>query len=241
MVAADSVELGSGTFRYEALATWEQLPDGMTLRECAGVAVDAEDLVYLITRNTAKSHRRPRAGRGASCAASVRACSRTARTRSASGRTASSTAPTTARTRSRSGRARASCCSPSASRASPRSASAAIRSTARRTPSSPRTTARSSSATVTATPASTATRAEGELELSWGSPGIDAGQFMVPHNLAIDEEDRIYVADRESHRVAGLRPRRRAAGDVEQTSTVPAASRWAATACSTSASSTASL
>ena len=43
--------------------------------------------------------------------------------------------------------------------------------------------------------------AEGELELSWGEPGIDVGQFMVPHNLAIDEDDRIYVADRESHRV----------------------------------------
>ena len=51
MVAAGSVELGTGAFRYEALATWEQLPDGMTLHECAGVAVDAEDLVYLLTRN----------------------------------------------------------------------------------------------------------------------------------------------------------------------------------------------
>ena len=51
MVSAGAVELGSGAFRYEALATWEQLPEGMTLVECAGVAVDAEDLVYLLTRN----------------------------------------------------------------------------------------------------------------------------------------------------------------------------------------------
>ena len=57
MVAADSVELGSGTFRYEALATWERLPDGMTLHESPGVAVDADDLVYVLTRNTAKSPR----------------------------------------------------------------------------------------------------------------------------------------------------------------------------------------
>jgi DNA-binding beta-propeller fold protein YncE len=43
--------------------------------------------------------------------------------------------------------------------------------------------------------------AEGELLHSWGSPGIDRGQFMCPHNIAIDEDDRLYVADRESHRV----------------------------------------
>lgn len=35
---------------------------------------------------------------------------------------------------------------------------------------------------------------------SWGEPGIDPGQFMVPHNLGIDG-DRIYVADREAHRI----------------------------------------
>lgn len=40
----------------------------------------------------------------------------------------------------------------------------------------------------------------GELLLSWGEPGIAPGQFMVPHNLGLDG-DRIYVADRESHRV----------------------------------------
>lgn len=37
--------------------------------------------------------------------------------------------------------------------------------------------------------------------LSWGGPGIDAGQFIRPHNVAIDADDRIYVADRECHRV----------------------------------------
>jgi DNA-binding beta-propeller fold protein YncE len=43
--------------------------------------------------------------------------------------------------------------------------------------------------------------ADGTHLLSWGEPGIDAGQFMVPHNIAIDAEDRLYVADREAHRV----------------------------------------
>jgi DNA-binding beta-propeller fold protein YncE len=41
----------------------------------------------------------------------------------------------------------------------------------------------------------------GRHVLSWGSPGIDPGQFMIPHNIAIDTEDRVYVADREAHRV----------------------------------------
>ena len=42
---------------------------------------------------------------------------------------------------------------------------------------------------------------EGEHLHSWGEPGIAPGQFMVPHNIAIDAEERLYVADRESHRV----------------------------------------
>ncbi len=42
---------------------------------------------------------------------------------------------------------------------------------------------------------------EGEYKLSWGSPGIDAGQFIRPHNIAIDSEDRVYVVDRECHRI----------------------------------------
>lgn len=41
---------------------------------------------------------------------------------------------------------------------------------------------------------------KGEHLLSWGEPGIDPGQFMVPHNLGLDG-DRLYVADREAHRV----------------------------------------
>lgn len=40
----------------------------------------------------------------------------------------------------------------------------------------------------------------GDHLLSWGEPGIDPGQFMCPHNIALRGE-RVYVADRESHRV----------------------------------------
>jgi DNA-binding beta-propeller fold protein YncE len=42
---------------------------------------------------------------------------------------------------------------------------------------------------------------EGRLVLSWGEPGIDPGQFIRPHNVVIDKDDRVYVADREAHRI----------------------------------------
>ena len=41
----------------------------------------------------------------------------------------------------------------------------------------------------------------GQYRFSWGSPGIDAGQFMRCHNIAIDADDRVYVVDREAHRI----------------------------------------
>src|SRR5262249_16310143 len=41
----------------------------------------------------------------------------------------------------------------------------------------------------------------GEYKFSWGRPGIDAGQFIRPHNIAIDKDDQIYVVDREAHRI----------------------------------------
>ena len=42
---------------------------------------------------------------------------------------------------------------------------------------------------------------DGRLVKSWGEPGIAPGQFMRPHNIAVDDDDRINVADREAHRV----------------------------------------
>jgi DNA-binding beta-propeller fold protein YncE len=41
----------------------------------------------------------------------------------------------------------------------------------------------------------------GEYRFSWGSPGIDAGSFIRPHNIAMDADDRVYVVDREAHRI----------------------------------------
>ncbi|HJN86111.1 MAG: peptidyl-alpha-hydroxyglycine alpha-amidating lyase family protein [Dehalococcoidia bacterium] len=47
----------------------------------------------------------------------------------------------------------------------------------------------------------------GEYKLSWGSPGIDAGQFIRPHNIAVDSNDRVYVVDRECHRIQIFDPK----------------------------------
>ncbi len=36
---------------------------------------------------------------------------------------------------------------------------------------------------------------------SWGEPGREPGQFRVPHGIAVDAANRVYVADRENDRV----------------------------------------
>lgn len=42
---------------------------------------------------------------------------------------------------------------------------------------------------------------DGKLMFSWGEPGIEQGQFNIPHNIVTDNEGWVYVADRENHRV----------------------------------------
>jgi DNA-binding beta-propeller fold protein YncE len=39
------------------------------------------------------------------------------------------------------------------------------------------------------------------LLLSWGSPGGEAGQFRIPHGIAIDQRGVLFVADRENSRL----------------------------------------
>jgi hypothetical protein len=41
---------GIGDFRYEYVEGWGKLPEGVTFQECPGVAVDAQDNVYVLTR-----------------------------------------------------------------------------------------------------------------------------------------------------------------------------------------------
>ena len=41
----------------------------------------------------------------------------------------------------------------------------------------------------------------GEHVLSWGKPGTDPGQFSLPHNLAVLDDGRVIVCDRENYRL----------------------------------------
>jgi sugar lactone lactonase YvrE len=36
---------------------------------------------------------------------------------------------------------------------------------------------------------------------SWGSKGTGPGQFVIPHAIAIDAQDNVYVGDRTNHRI----------------------------------------
>ncbi len=41
----------------------------------------------------------------------------------------------------------------------------------------------------------------GTLEFSWGSPGSGPSQFKIPHAIAVDRRGTVYVADRENSRI----------------------------------------
>jgi sugar lactone lactonase YvrE len=41
----------------------------------------------------------------------------------------------------------------------------------------------------------------GDWVKSWGSKGTGPGQFVIPHSIAIDLQDNIYVGDRTNHRI----------------------------------------
>jgi DNA-binding beta-propeller fold protein YncE len=42
---------------------------------------------------------------------------------------------------------------------------------------------------------------DGNLLFSWGESGTDQGQFNIVHNIEVDSSGRVYVADRENHRI----------------------------------------
>ncbi len=47
---------------------------------------------------------------------------------------------------------------------------------------------------------------EGDLITSWGESGTNESQFNIVHNIATDSEGRVYVADRENHRIQVFSP-----------------------------------
>lgn len=48
--------------------------------------------------------------------------------------------------------------------------------------------------------------AEGELLRSWGEPGEGLVQFQIPHGIGIDSSGRVFVADRENSRLQVFDP-----------------------------------
>ncbi|MGW4336012.1 hypothetical protein ACWEK5_24870 [Rhodococcus koreensis] len=43
--------------------------------------------------------------------------------------------------------------------------------------------------------------ADGQLLTSWGGPGSEPGQFVIPHSVTVDNDGRILVCDRENDRI----------------------------------------
>lgn len=47
---------------------------------------------------------------------------------------------------------------------------------------------------------------DGTLQHSWGEPGTEPGQFALVHFIAADAQDRLFVCDRENHRIETFTP-----------------------------------
>ena len=195
-----SVIVGSGEFTYEALDGWEQLPEGVRLVECPGVAVDSRDRVYVLTRNPDHP---------------VQVFDREGRWLTSFGQGVFS------------GRTHGLFIGPDESVYAADDGTHTITKFTtdgellmtlgeRYAPSEKWKGAPFNRPTHAAVSPNTGEiyvsdgygnsrihkyTPDGRLLLSWGEPGIDAGQFIRPHNIAVDAEDRVLVADRECHRV----------------------------------------
>jgi hypothetical protein len=49
-------------------------------------------------------------------------------------------------------------------------------------------------------------RADGSLIGSWGQPGTELGQFMLPHSVWVHTDGRVFVCDRENDRIQIFSP-----------------------------------
>src|SRR5712692_11071568 len=186
---------GTGTMRFEALASWQRLPEGTRLHETPGVAVNSKDQVYALSRNTENpvlvfdrdGNHRATFGKG-----------------TFSNRTHGITVgPDDAIYCTDDGNHTITKWSPEGEllmtigtpgQPSPRwsglpfcrpTQAAVARHTGHIFISDGYVNARVHKYT-----------ADGQHVLSWGEPGIAPGQFMIPPNIAIDADDRLYVADR---------------------------------------------
>ena len=195
-----SVNVGNGSFKYEALDQWQKLPDGLTLNETPGVAVDSKDRLFALTRNTEHpvmvfdpdGNLLRTFGQGiftkrshgifigpddsVYCADDG---THTITKFNPEGKLLM-TIGTPGKPSARWGGEPFH--EPTHAAVSPKTGNIYVSD------------GYGNSRVHKFTP-------EGRHLLSWGEPGIDPGQFICPHNVAIDAEERVYVADRECHRV----------------------------------------
>ncbi len=195
-----SVTVGSGTFRYEALAEWESLPEGMRLIECPGVAVDASDQVYVFTRNidnpvlvfNREGDLLRTFGQGIF----------SARTHGIH------IAPDGSIWCVDDGTHSISKLSPEGevlmTLGTPNQAADKWGGEPFNRPTHVAVSSRTGDVYVTDGYGNARVHkftANGQHVKSWGEPGIDPGQFNLPHNIVIDDQERLYVAERENHRI----------------------------------------
>ncbi|MFN8525523.1 MAG: peptidyl-alpha-hydroxyglycine alpha-amidating lyase family protein [Chloroflexota bacterium] len=198
-----AVIIGSGDFRYEALASWQKLPSGVTLTETPGVAVDSKDRVYAMTRNT----------------------SHPIMVFDADGNFLSSFGQGVFSERTHGilvGPDDSIYCADDGTHTITKFTPEGklLLTIGTRNQPSPRWSGKPFSRPTHAAVSPNTGHlfisdgygnsrihkytADGQYVLSWGEPGIDAGQFIRPHNIAVGAQggaDRVYVADRECHRV----------------------------------------
>ena len=192
--------IGNGDFRYEALERWGDLPDGVRLVECPGVAVGAEDRVYVLTRNP----------------------DHPVMVFEPDGRFVRSFGQGVFSDRTHGvliGPDHSVYCADDGTHTITKFSSQGELLMTIGTPGQPakkwggepfnrptHAAVSQNTGDIFVTDGYGNSRvhrytSEGRHLLSWGEPGIDAGQFIRPHNVAIDADDRVYVADRECHRV----------------------------------------
>ena len=192
--------LGTGTFTYEALDQWEMLPDGVRLIDCPGVAVDSRDQVYVLTRNRENpvvvfdrdgnwlrsfgqgvfSERTHGIFIGLDDAVFCADDGTHTITKFTPEGKLLMTLGTPGQPSTKWGGAPFN--KPTHAAVSPNDGNIYVSD------------GYGNSRIHKYTP-------DGRLLLSWGEPGTDSGQFIRPHNIVVDADDRVYVADRECLRV----------------------------------------